>query len=61
MVKISDLKIGDNLIFFWDEFDGSGEIPCTVTKVESDYALAFGDDMTLRIESNCNEDMFRRA
>lgn len=40
MVNYKELKVGDELIFHWDDFDGSGEKECTVVDILEDSAVA---------------------
>lgn len=51
-------KIGQNLIYFWNDFDGRGEMICTVIEVYEDHAIAIADGMRLWIDDS-TKSMFR--
>lgn len=40
MINYRELKIGDELTYRWDDFDGYGEKDVVVTKIENDHAIA---------------------
>jgi hypothetical protein len=52
--------IGQKLIWHYEEFDGSGDVPCIVTEVHDDHAIAESDGMHLWIDDDM-EYMFRNA
>ena len=45
MVNFRKLKMGDKLVYRWDDFDGYGQKDVIVTKIEDDHAIASYTDL----------------
>ena len=57
MVNYKKLKVGDKLVYRFNDFDGHGSFDAVVTEAHKDYALAMCDGMRMRID-NWTADMF---
>lgn len=53
-------RVGDNLRYFGEEFDGKWDLPCTVTDVFNDHAIADYEGTKLWID-DMSAHMFRLA
>ena len=58
-----DYRVGDLLLYSFDDFDGKGRIPCRVIEVNDNQAIAESEFEFIRVTivSGFNEEMFTRV
>jgi len=53
-------SIGQKLTWRTQEFDGTVDIPCTVTQVADDHVIAESENETLWLDEDTEQDFFER-
>ena len=55
-----ELKVGDTVNYYVDDFDGSSILRCTIVNVTRDFAVAFNDDLEIELYiDDYNSDLFK--
>lgn len=52
-------ELGDEVSYYWDDFDGEGSVVGKVTEKRNDYLIVEADGMRLRCD-DYTSDMFRK-
>ncbi len=58
---LKELKVGMPLVWKTSDFDGTISTDCKVVEVHTDYVIAVGNGLTLRIEEDTLEDFYRES
>ena len=51
-------KLGDKLIYAWEDFDGSGSYEVIITEVHDDHLIAEHDDIHLWLDDDTAKDYY---
>ena len=55
-MKWTDAKIGDKILYHWEEFDGIGSVLGEVTAVYEDHLIFTADDLNYWMDEDIEND-----